>query len=107
MHCWWSSRGIYNDRLRGGILGCNIGEGRTVTVQTADGKRYEATTVHATDRAAPPPDIACSTVAHGARNTTRATGVRASRGQTATVPGYEIPAINPAFPTILIAGRRE
>src|SRR5207248_219485 len=29
-----------------------IGEARPITVQTSDGKRYEATTVHATDRGA-------------------------------------------------------
>ena len=38
-----------------GLIATNmhvIGEGRPITVQTSDGKRYEATIVHATDRAA-------------------------------------------------------
>src|SRR5260221_7626136 len=38
-----------------GLIATNmhvIGEGRPVTVQTSDGKRYEATTAHATDRKA-------------------------------------------------------
>jgi regulator of sirC expression with transglutaminase-like and TPR domain len=38
-----------------GLIATNmhvIGEGRPITVQTSDGKRYEATAVHATDRGA-------------------------------------------------------
>jgi regulator of sirC expression with transglutaminase-like and TPR domain len=38
-----------------GLIATNmhvIGEGRPITVQTADGKRHEATAIHATDRAA-------------------------------------------------------
>src|SRR5262245_18264315 len=38
-----------------GLIATNmhvIGDARPITVQTADGKRYEATSVHATDRAA-------------------------------------------------------